>query len=112
MEATKNTYCVKGEGIVELSTLTRWFKKFHSCWKNLKHQAKSGKPKSVASKAVHQAIDANPVYSSQRVPGELSIRKIIHNCWIISHITKIFQNFWLNLVVIKLSSVRWEIEVW
>ena len=35
METTKNIWCAKDEGTVDHSTVTRWFKKFHSGCKNL-----------------------------------------------------------------------------
>ena len=57
---------------VELITVTRWFKKF--CWgcKNLNSQVRSGKPKTIDSEVVLQAIEANPMSSSWRVSGEFS----------------------------------------
>ena len=52
VEATKNIYCVKNEGAFDYSTVTRWFKKFCLSCKNFDNQAKSGRPKTVASEAV------------------------------------------------------------
>ena len=48
MEATKNIRCVK----VDHSTVTRWFKKFHSGRKNLSDQTRSGRPKIMNSEAM------------------------------------------------------------
>ena len=44
-EATENIYCAKGQGAVDHTTVTRWFKKFHLGCKNLNNQ--SDKPKAV-----------------------------------------------------------------
>ena len=55
----KNICCAKGEGIVNSSTVTRWFEKFWLGCKNLDNQARSDRPKTVDSKAILQAIDAN-----------------------------------------------------
>ena len=40
MEAAKKIYCMKGEGTIDHSTATRWFKKFHSGRENLKNQTR------------------------------------------------------------------------
>ena len=72
-EATKNIRCAKGEDAVDHSTVTRWFKKFRSGCKNLDDQARSGRPKTVDSEAVFQAIEANPKSSTRKVSGELGI---------------------------------------
>ena len=44
-ERNKNTCYEKDEGSVDHSTVTRWFKKFHSGCKNLDDQARSDRPK-------------------------------------------------------------------
>ena len=59
MESTKNLHCVKGEGAVDHGTVTRWFKKFFSGWKNSNDPEMSGGPKIVDIVAVLQAIEAN-----------------------------------------------------
>ena len=51
--------CVKDEGVVEYSTVNRWFKKFLLSCKNLDDQARSFKSKTVDSKAALKAIEAN-----------------------------------------------------
>ena len=43
-EATKNI-CVKSEGTVDHSTVTRWIKKFYLGWMNPNDQVQSGKLK-------------------------------------------------------------------
>ena len=65
--------CMKEEGAVDLGTVSRCFKKFRSGCKNLDDQVKSRRPKNVYSKTVLQAVATNPVSSTQRVSGELSI---------------------------------------
>ena len=71
-EATKNICCVNDEGAVDLSTVTKWFKKFRSGWKN-DDQAMSGWPKTVHSETALQAIEPNPVSSTWRESSELGI---------------------------------------
>ena len=71
-QPTKNIYCMKGEGAVDHSTVTRWFKKFCSSCKN-DDQEKAGRPKTIDSKAMLQAIEANLLSSTGRVSGKLSI---------------------------------------
>ena len=70
----------------------------------------SDKPKTVDSKAMLQAIVANTVSSTRRVSGEpgisqSSVVRHVHElgknicyCWIVPHVTKISQNFWLAQV--------------
>ena len=65
VEATKNICCAKGEDAVDHRTITeQWFKKFHSGCKNLKNQARLGRPKTVDFKAVLQAIETNREYQA------------------------------------------------
>ena len=45
MKATKNISCAKSEGTIDNNTVTRWFKKFCSGYKNLDDQAWSDRPK-------------------------------------------------------------------
>ena len=71
-EATKNICGAKGEGAVDYSTITRLFKKFQSCCKNIDNQEMSGSPQTVDCKAVLQTIESNLVSSMQRISGELS----------------------------------------
>ena len=66
-ESTKNICCAKREGTVDHSTVSRWFKKFHSGCKKLNYQAKSDRPK-----IMPQAIDTNLVSFILRVLGSLA----------------------------------------
>ena len=63
VETTQNICCVKSEGKVDQSTVSRWLKKFCLRGKNFNYQARSSRPKSVDSKAMLQAIEANLVSS-------------------------------------------------
>ena len=53
-EATNNFSRVKRKGTVEHNTVTRWFKKFCSGYKNFDDQERSGRPESVDSEAMFQ----------------------------------------------------------
>ena len=64
VEATKTICCVKGEDTVDPSSVTRWFKIFHSGCKKFDDQARSGSPKTRDSKAVLQPIKVNLVSST------------------------------------------------
>ena len=88
-EATKDICGVKGEDAV-----TRWLKNFND-------QSRSGRSKTVESKAVLQPIEANLASSTRRVSGELgtsqpsavhqlhNLCESIQNCGIVPHSTKI-----------------------
>ena len=64
---------MKGERVVDHSTVIRWFKKFCSVCKYLDDHAKSGMDKTVDSEAVLQAIESNLVSCIQRTLSEFSI---------------------------------------
>ena len=99
MEITKNICYTKGEGIVNPSTINRWFQKFRLHCKNLDNQARS----------------CNLVSSTQRVSGKLSIsqssvlchlyifNKSIWSSLTVPHISKILQNFWFSIVSKKFN---------
>ena len=55
--------CMRGEGAVGRSTVTRWLKKFHLDCKNLGDQAKSVDTKT----HILQTLEANLVNSTYRV---------------------------------------------
>ena len=96
-ETTKSICCAKDEGAVDLSTVTSWFKKFHSGCKKLAVNTTSRKLNTMV------AIDANPAGSTWKVLGERSILqpygvrhfhvlgKNIWSCRIMSQVTKIWQ---------------------
>ena len=92
------------------STVTRRCKKFHSCCKNFDGQERLGRLKTVIPRP--EFIGANLVSSTQRVSGDLDISRFsvvrhvhhlskrIQSSWILLHVTKILQNFWLTHVYI------------
>ena len=70
MEVTQNICCLKGEGAVCHTRVTRSFKKFCSGCKNLDNQ---GDIKLEDFKGVFPTIKANPTSSTRIVPREFSI---------------------------------------
>ena len=100
IKISKKICFVKGEGTVDHSTVSRWFKKFCSACKTLDNQAKSDEPKSMDS-------EANLAVEIQIISIELGIwlfsvvchlhnvSKRVWSYWILLHITKILLNFWL-----------------
>ena len=55
--SNQNICCAKDEGVVDPNSVTRQLKKFYSGCKTLEHKARPGRPKSMDSKAVLQAIE-------------------------------------------------------
>ena len=103
-EATKNICCAKCDGTVDHNTVTKWFKKFCSDFKNLDDQTRSGRCQNKNSKAVLQAIEENLTISTQYQVSSASQHpsmfchlhnhgKCIQHCQIMPHITKILQTF-------------------
>ena len=72
-EVTKNICYAKDEGAVDHSTVTKWFKKFHSGCKSLINQASSSRIQSMNSMTVLKTIEANPVSSTWRLSAEFKI---------------------------------------
>ena len=52
VETTKNICCAKCEGTIDHNTVNKWLKKFHSGYKNLTDQERSGSPTSMESEGV------------------------------------------------------------
>ena len=75
-EAAQNI-CVKGEGRVDHSTVTRLFKEFHLGCKDLDDKARSDRPKREGSEIGLQTIEANQESRTGSVSGELGILKSI-----------------------------------
>ena len=73
MEASKNILRAKEEGAVDHSAVTRWLKKFCLGRKNIDDHARSSGPKTMDSKDILQAIEANVVSTIERVRGKLNI---------------------------------------
>ena len=95
-EATKNISRKKCEDAVDHKTVSRCFKKFCSDCKSLNNQTRSGKHKTIDSKAMLQV--ARVCISHSTVVCHLYDHgKSVQSCQIVPHITKILQKFWLNL---------------
>ena len=105
VEATKNIW-MKSECAVDHMTVTRWFKKFCSGYKNLNDQGRSGRPKTMNSESCAPSLKGKsskenirwasyslwfpPLYNlSKKYLELLNITKIL--------IIKLLQNFWLTL---------------
>ena len=99
--ATKYFYGAKCEG--DHSRVTRWFKKFLSGCKNLKNQERLKRGILICYESLRQiwcvALREYQVsFASFSSVHHLNFGKRIWSCWIVSHVTKILQNFWLTLV--------------
>ena len=108
--STQKMCCVKHEGEIDHSTLTRLFKKFClSCW-NLDDLAWLDRLKITDSEAVLSIRETDPMSSTWRVSGDLCIShstmvyhfddldKSIWSCQTVLHLAKILQKLWLTLV--------------
>ena len=83
-EAIKNIYCAKSGGVFNYSAVTRWFKKLRSDCKELEEQEMTGRPKTVDSVSVLQAIEVNPENSTRRVSSEIGY---YISLWFVTFIT-------------------------
>ena len=55
MEVIKNICCAKGKGAVDHNTVTKYFQKFCSGYKNFNNETWSGRLKTIDSESVLQA---------------------------------------------------------
>jgi hypothetical protein len=55
---------VEGEGVISNRTAQNWFKRFNEGDTSLKDEPCSGRPVTVDSKALHEAVGANPATST------------------------------------------------
>ena len=101
-DPTKNICCVKGEGTVGHTIVTRLLKKFCLVCKELAYQTRTGRPKIRDSEALFHAIDviwwvtlgeyqvslasSSPVYF-------ITFTKSIQSSWIMPHLIRILQRF-------------------
>ena len=67
VKVTRKICCAKGESAVDQITISRWLEKVHLGFKKLKDQERSGRPKTVESDAVFQAMEVNTVNGTRRV---------------------------------------------
>ena len=89
--------------LANLSTVTKWLKKFLLCYKDCDDQVHSGRTKSEDSEAMLQVIDTNLMSSALRVSGHFSISQFSmvcqpHNCCktiqssqIMAYVSKVLQ---------------------
>ena len=63
----------EGESAVDMTTVTRWSKKFRFSYKNLDNQVISGWPITLDSEARSKAIVVNTISSTRRVSGGFGI---------------------------------------
>ena len=99
-EVTKDICFAKNEGKVDRSTVTRWFKKFHLGCKNLDNQAQLGRPKTIDSGAILQAIEANLVSITQKLSGKpiISLSSVVYHP---HDLCKSIQNYQIVLTLPK-----------
>ena len=83
MPPTKNICCVKDSGAVDHCTVTRWFKKCCLGCKNLDDLEKFGKPKTLESETVLQAI-IKPGYEHSEYLMSFAFHRIV---WFITFTT-------------------------
>ena len=88
VEPTKNICWAKAEITADHSTVTRWFKKFCSGFKNFNNQVKLGGPKTSDSNALFQAIGENLTSNTWKVSGKLSISQSS----VVSHLSDLDWN--------------------
>jgi transposase len=73
IEAAKRICEVEGEGVSSNGTAQNWFKRFNDGDTNLEDEPRSGRPITVDSEALHEAVGANPATSTRRLSAELDI---------------------------------------
>ena len=70
--ATRNIYCAaKGEGVIDHRTVNKRIQKIHTGCKKLDDQERSGRLKTLNSKAMLQVIEVNPMSNIPRLSGEV-----------------------------------------
>ena len=86
MKTTKNIFWVKDEDAINHNTVTRWFKKFHSGYKDLDDQTRLGKLKVMNFKAIVQAVETNPGVALE----EYQVSSASHSpVWFINFMTSV-----------------------
>jgi [histone H3]-lysine36 N-dimethyltransferase SETMAR len=69
--AVKEISQVEGEGFVSKSSAARWFKKFNEGDISLEDQERPGRPPTLDSKVLREAVERNPSTSTRRLSAEL-----------------------------------------
>ena len=73
IDAAKKICQVEGERTVSVCTAQKWFKRFNEGHTNLNDEPRSGRPKTVDSEALLNAVEATPSTSIRRLSAELCI---------------------------------------
>ena len=73
--AAREICSVEGEGSVSNPTASAWFKKFNTGDTSIEDQPRSGRPSTLDSEVLRQAVEANPATSTRRLSGELGTSK-------------------------------------
>lgn len=71
--ATKKIWEVEGDNVVSDRTARNWFKRFNDCDIDLGDNARAGRPTTVDSEAIREAVESNPSKSTRRLSAELDI---------------------------------------
>ena len=71
--ATKKVCKVEGDNVVSNRTAQNWFKRFNEGDIDLGDNARSGRPTTVDSEAIREAVETNPSISTRRLSTELDI---------------------------------------
>jgi transposase len=64
-EAAKKIWEVEGEGVISNCTAQNWFKRFNYGDTSLKYEPRCGRPVTVDSEALREAVRANPATSTR-----------------------------------------------
>ena len=94
---------VEGEGKVSNRTARKWFKQFSQGDTNLTDKKRSGRPKTINSEAILNAVEINPSTSTRRLTAELGIPKtsIVRHLHSLGKINKCCREVPHNLTLIQ-----------
>ncbi|CAD5220683.1 unnamed protein product [Bursaphelenchus xylophilus] len=71
--AAKKICEVEGDNVVSDRTAQNWFKRFNDGDTDLEDKTHSGRPTTVDSEAIREAVETNPSVSTRRLAAELGI---------------------------------------
>ena len=101
VKATKSICCVKIEGGVDGSTVTKWFKKFCLGYKNLIDHARSYSPKTMDSEVMLRARKANLESSTQKISGRVTISQSN----VIQHLHKLGKSLYIYIYLYDIYNI-------
>ena len=93
----KKNCWTKGEGAVDHSTVIRWLTKFAGVLRT--STIMQGQVGLNLASSTRRVSDEFGVSQSNEVWYLHGLNKSLQRCWIVPHITKILQNFWLTQVL-------------